>query len=62
MIKLKKIITESGIQNIKNIVKNKKYFEIWYHQDLDGLMSAIGMKKYLESYGLKLKNVYNIQY
>lgn len=56
------ILKESGIENIKNIAKQYKYFELYFHQDLDGVFTAVGMKEYLKQYGLKLKNAIPIQY
>lgn len=62
-----KINEESGIRNINKIVQDhldtgSNDFEIWFHQDLDGVTSALAMKKYLESYGLKLVDAHIIQY
>ena len=58
---------ESGIRNINKIIEDHKRkhginFEIWFHQDLDGVTSALAMKKYLERYGLKLVDAHIIQY
>lgn len=57
---------ESGIKNINQIISNHKEFsndfEIWFHQDLDGVCSALAMKKYIEDYGLKLIDSHIIQY
>lgn len=58
---------ESGIRNINKIIEDHKNkhgvnFEIWFHQDLDGICSALSMKKYLERYGLKLVDAHIIQY
>lgn len=62
-----KINEESGIRNINKIVQDhldtgSNNFEIWFHQDLDGVTSALAMKKYLENYGLKLVDAHIIQY
>lgn len=64
---LDKINEESGIKNISKLAKDVKEagnfnFEIWLHQDLDGVISALCMKKYLEDYGLKLLDTHIIQY
>jgi hypothetical protein len=57
---------ESGIRNISKIVSDHKKisdnFEIWFHLDLDGVCSALAMKKYIEDYGLKLVDTHIIQY
>jgi single-stranded DNA-specific DHH superfamily exonuclease len=52
------ITEEVGIRNITNIIADHKRehgnnFEIWFHQDLDGVTSASAMKSYLERYGMK---------
>ena len=62
-----KINEEAGIRNINKIVQDhldtgSNNFEIWFHQDLDGVTSALAMKKYLERYGLKLVDAHIIQY
>lgn len=62
-----KINEEVGIRNITKIVQDhldtgSNNFEIWFHQDLDGVTSALAMKKYLERYGLKLVDAHIIQY
>lgn len=57
-----KVLLESGIEDINRITKGKKWVEIYFHEDLDGVCTAIGMKKYLEEYGIKLKDCYTIQY
>ena len=41
---MKKIIKESGIQDINKIAKRYPKAEIYFHQDLDGVVSAIAMK------------------
>lgn len=61
MDKLKTLL-ESGIRNINKITEGKKWVDIYFHEDLDGVTTAIGMKKYLEDYGIKLRNCYVIQY
>ncbi|MEN6290385.1 MAG: DHH family phosphoesterase, partial [Methanobacterium sp.] len=62
-----KINEEVGIRNITKIVQDhldtgSNNFEIWFHQDLDGVTSALAMKKYLERYDLKLVDAHIIQY
>ena len=48
----KKLILESGIRDIKNIAKRYKKAKIYFHQDLDGVTTAIAMKNYLEQNGI----------
>lgn len=67
MIKLKNLLTEvriqeSGLRNINALAKEYKEAEIYFHMDLDGVTSAIGMKKYLEKYGIKTVDAHHIQY
>ena len=55
-------LNESGIRNIKAIAKQYKKAKIFYHQDLDGVTSAIAMKYYLKGYGITTVDVEDIQY
>jgi len=62
-----RIVNESGMQNITNIINTHKEehgnnFEIFFHQDLDGVCSALAMKKYLQDYDLVLVDSHIIQY
>jgi hypothetical protein len=59
---MKKVIKESGIQDINQIVKRYPKAEIYFHQDLDGVVSAIAMKEYLEKYGVEVVDTHVIQY
>jgi hypothetical protein len=59
---MKKIIKESGIRNITNLRKVFDKVVIVFHQDTDGICSAIGMKKYFEKYGFKVIDAQVIQY
>lgn len=52
----------SGIQNIKQYMKQYNNAEIYFHQDCDGVFSAIAMKEYLKKYGIKTIKVHSIQY
>lgn len=52
----------SGIRNIRDIAKNYKEAEIYFHIDTDGITSAISMKEYLKKYGIKTIGVHKIQY
>jgi len=53
---------ESGIRNIKKLRKQFDKAEIYFHMDLDGVTSAIGMKNYLEQQGFKVINAFHTQY
>lgn len=52
----------SGIRNIKQIAKTYKETEIYFHQDLDGILSFLAMKKYLEDNNIKVMDCHIIQY
>lgn len=55
-------VNESGIRNIKALSKKYKDATGYFHQDLDGVTSALGMKSYLERYGIKTTKVIPINY
>lgn len=57
-------IFESGLRDVKKIIKNypSKEAEAYFHQDLDGVTSALAMKTYLENYGVKTVDAHIIQY
>lgn len=59
---MKKIIIESGLRDIKQLARRYKKAKIYYHQDLDGVTTALGMKKYLEDNGIKVVDCEIIQY
>ena len=42
---MKKIIKESGIRDIKRLAKRYPKAKIYFHQDLDGVTTAIAMKE-----------------
>ena len=56
------LIRESGIREIKELAKRYPKARIYFHQDLDGVTTAIAMKKYLESNGIQVPDVEVIQY
>ena len=56
------IIKESGIKNIKLLSERYPKAKIYFHQDLDGITSAIGMKHYLENNNIKVVDSEIIQY
>lgn len=59
---MKKIINESGIRDISALRKRYPKAEIYFHQDLDGVTTAIAMKKYLEDNGVEVVGAHVIQY
>jgi hypothetical protein len=59
---MKKRITESGLRDISALRKRYPKAEIYFHQDLDGVTTAIAMKKYLEDNGIDVVGSHIIQY
>ncbi len=59
---MKKLIVESGLREINALAKRYPKAEIYFHQDLDGVTTAIAMKHYLESNGIKFVDAHIIQY
>jgi hypothetical protein len=59
---MKKLIKESGIRDIKKLSQRYPKAEIYFHQDLDGVTTAIAMKKYLEDNGIDVIDSHIIQY
>jgi hypothetical protein len=59
---VKRIISETGIRNINALKKRYQRAEIYFHQDLDGVTTAIAMKKYLEDNGINVIGAHIIQY
>jgi hypothetical protein len=58
----KTIIKETGIRDISALRKRYPKAEIYFHQDLDGVTTAIAMKKYLEDNGIDVVDAHIIQY
>ena len=58
----KPIIKETGLRDIKALAKRYPKAKIYFHQDLDGVTTAIAMKKYLENNGIKVVDTEIIQY
>jgi len=56
------IVNESGFRNMRTLAKKWKKAKIYYHQDLDGVASALAIKEYLKQYGIKTTSVEMIQY
>jgi hypothetical protein len=59
---MKRLIKESGIRDINNIAKRYKKTKIYFHQDLDGVTTALAMKDYLEQHGIQVVDAEVIQY
>jgi len=58
----KKLLVESGIRDIRKLAKRYQMAKIYFHQDLDGVTTAIAMKNYLENNGIKVVDAEIIQY
>lgn len=58
----RKLLTETGIREINALAERYSKAEIYFHQDLDGVTSALAMKKYLEDNGIKVIDAHIIQY
>jgi hypothetical protein len=56
------ILKESGIRDINKLSQQYKKAEIYFHQDLDGVITAIGMRHYLTSKGIRVVDAHIIQY
>jgi len=56
------LLNESGIRDINKLADRYSKAEIYFHQDLDGVVSALGMKEYLEKYGIEIIGSHVIQY
>jgi len=59
---MKKTINESGLKDISELKMRYPKAEIYFHQDLDGVTTAIAMKKYLEDNGIDVIGAHVIQY
>lgn len=62
LLKEHTLILESGIRGIKELAKRYPKAKIYFHQDLDGVTTALGMKNYLEQQGIKVVDAEVIQY
>jgi hypothetical protein len=58
----KRILNESGIRDIRALAKRYPMAKIYFHQDLDGVTTALAMKNYLEQNGIKVVDAEIIQY
>jgi hypothetical protein len=52
----------TGIRKINALVKRYPKAEIYFHQDLDGVTTALAMKKYLEDHGVNVVDAHVTQY
>ena len=59
---MKNLLKEKGLRDINNLAKRYPKSEIYFHQDLDGVTTAIAMKKYLEDNGIDVVGAHIIQY
>jgi hypothetical protein len=58
----KRILLESGLRDINELSKRYKKAKIYFHQDLDGVTTALAMKDYLENNGIEVVSTEVIQY
>lgn len=58
----RRLLKEGGIRDIKAIAKRYPKAKIYFHQDLDGVTTALAMKNYLENNGIKVVDAEIIQY
>ena len=42
------LLNEGGLRNIRELSKRYSKAKIYFHQDLDGVTTALAMKNYLE--------------
>tara|TARA_R100000664_G_scaffold4911_1_gene9652 strand:- start:4626 stop:6071 length:1446 start_codon:yes stop_codon:yes gene_type:complete len=56
------LLLESGIQDIKKLAERYPKAQIYFHLDLDGVVSAIAMREYLSKYGIETIGYKTIQY
>jgi hypothetical protein len=59
---VKKLLVETGIRNISALRERYPKAEIYFHQDLDGVTTALAMKNYLENNGIEVVDAHVIQY
>lgn len=58
----KRLLKESGIRDITKLAKRYSKAKIYFHQDLDGVTTALAMKNYLEQNGIEVVDAEIIQY
>lgn len=59
---MKNLIVETGIRDISLLSERYPKAEIYFHQDLDGVTTAIAMKNYLENNNIQVVDAHVIQY
>ena len=59
---IEKLLLETGIRDIKALSERYDKAKIYFHQDLDGVATALAMKSYLEDNGIKVVEAEIIQY
>jgi murein DD-endopeptidase MepM/ murein hydrolase activator NlpD len=59
---MKTILKETGLRKIKALSDRYKKAKIYFHQDLDGVTTALAMKNYLENNGIDVVDAEIIQY
>lgn len=62
ILKEETLLKESGIRNISSLANRYPKAKIYFHQDLDGVTTAIAMKKYLQNQGIDVVDSEVIQY
>ena len=58
----KSLLLETGIRDIKALAQRYDKAKIYFHQDLDGVATALAMKNYLEQNGIQVVETEVIQY
>jgi hypothetical protein len=58
----KNLILESGLRDINKLARRYPKAKIYFHQDLDGVTTALAMKHYLENNGIQVVDAEIIQY
>ena len=56
------LLNEGGLRNIRDLSNRYDKAKIYFHQDLDGVTTALAMKNYLENNGIKVVDAEIIQY
>lgn len=56
------LLNEGGLRNIRDLSNRYDKAKIYFHQDLDGVTTALAMKNYLENNGIKVVDTEVIQY
>ena len=58
----KVLLKETGIRDINRLAKRYPKAEIYFHQDTDGVTTAIAMREYLKNNGIETVDAHVIQY